>query len=83
MCSNKTLSIGSYLKGPSSPYRVCLKLLNFLFPTKFHGPDIQLLHTLWVLQVARWNKIHHHIFVFCGLCKGYGHCFLHGNRFVP
>lgn len=75
----KTLVIRSYLRGPSSPCHVCLKHLNFLFP-KFHGPDIQLLHKVWVLQMAEQRGIHHHVLcvagTFCALFKGCGHCFL-------
>lgn len=43
-CNNKTFIIGSYLRSPSSPLRVCFKHLNFLIAIKFHSPNIQLLH---------------------------------------
>lgn len=62
MCNNKIPIIRPYLKGSPSPYHVYLKHFNFLFPIKFHGPDTQLLYKLWVLQMAPWNKIYHHIF---------------------
>ena len=59
MSINKTLIIRS-LEGPIVPYcHVCLKYFDFLFPINFHGSDIQLLHKVWVLQIAQQRQIYY------------------------
>lgn len=67
MCINKTLIIRS-LEGLIVPYcHVCLKYFDFLFPISFHGPDIQLLHKVWVLQMTRQRQIYFAYLVCLGI----------------